>query len=136
LKQALVRLEGEQTKTGEAGVIPLPAVLVKTFKSVKIKEESVFDDRALRDEWSRAVVAAELPGLLIHDLRRSAIRNLIASGVPEKVAMSIPGRKTRAVFDRYHIVSTADASNAMKQVEKSFQNGESLVRGGHQPRAN
>ena len=37
LKQALVRLEGEQTKTGEAGVIPLPAVLVKTFKSVKIK---------------------------------------------------------------------------------------------------
>jgi hypothetical protein len=42
----------------------LPAVIVKTLKSVKIKEESVFDDRALRDEWSRAVIAEELPGLL------------------------------------------------------------------------
>ena len=62
LKQALVRLEGEQAKTGEARVIPLPEVLVKTFKSVKIKEGSVFDDRALRDDWSEAVVAAELPG--------------------------------------------------------------------------
>jgi len=45
-----------------------------TFKSVKIKEGPVFDDRALRDEWSKAVVAAELTGLLIHDLRLSAIR--------------------------------------------------------------
>jgi len=133
--QALVRLGVEQTKTSEARIIPLPEVLVKTLKSVKIRQGLVFDDPALCDEWSNAVVAAELPGLLIHDLRRSAIRNLIAAGVPEKVAMSISGHKTRAVFDRYHIVSTADVSNAMKQVEKSFQNGESLVRGRHQPRA-
>jgi len=72
---------------------------------------------------------------VIQDLLRSAIQNLIAAGVPENVAISISGHKTRAAFDRYHIVGTAEVSNAMKQVEKSFQNGESLVRGGHQPRA-
>ncbi len=133
LKKALVRLEGEQTKTSEARIIPLPDVLVSVLKDVKLKEGLVFDCRGLRDEWSKAVKAAEMPSLLIHDLRRSAIRNLIAAGVAEKVAMSISGHKTRAVFDRYHIVSTDDVVNAMQKLQNNLltpgQNGESSVRG-------
>src|SRR6266852_6714683 len=133
LKRALVRLEGEQTKTSEARIIPLPDVLVSVLKDVKLKEGLVFDCRGLRDEWSKAVKAAEIPNLLIHDLRRSAIRNLIAAGVAEKVAMSISGHKTRAVFDRYHIVSTDDVVNAMQKLQNNLltpgQNGESSVRG-------
>jgi integrase len=133
LKKALVRLEGEQTKTSEARIIPLPDVLVSVLKNVKLKEGLVFDSRGLRDEWSKAVKAAEMPNLLIHDLRRSAIRNLIAAGVAEKVAMSISGHKTRAVFDRYHIVSTDDVVKAMQKLQNNLltpgQNGESSVRG-------
>src|SRR6267378_918298 len=133
LKNALVRLEGEQTKTSEARIIPLPDVLVSVLKNVKLKEGLVFDSRGLRDEWSKAVKAAEKPNLLIHDLRRSAIRNLIAAGVAEKVAMSISGHKTRAVFDRYHIVSTDDVVKAMQKLQNNLltpgQNGESSVRG-------
>jgi integrase len=133
LQAALIRLEGEQTKTSEARVVPLPDVLVDTLKRVKKKEGLVFSNRNLREEWTVATKAAEMPGLLVHDLRRSAIRNLIAAGVPEKVAMSISGHKTWAVFDRYTIVDTADVANAMSKLQNKQlaegKNGESLVRG-------
>jgi hypothetical protein len=48
-------------------------------------------------------------------IRRTAARNLV-SGVLEHVAMQLTGHKTRAVFDRYNIVSETDLRDAAKRL--------------------
>ena len=88
----------------------------------------------LRVEWEKACAAVGLGtreeltseagnvfwkyrGLIVHDLRRSAARNLRLAGVSETVAMKIGGWKTPAVFRRSNITTTHDLTAAMQSVE-------------------
>jgi len=57
-------------------------------------------------------------GIIFHDLRRSAVRNLERAGVPRSVAMKITGHKTEAIYRRYAIVSEADMAEAVTRLEK------------------
>jgi integrase len=74
----------------------IPGVFVRVSKGRLQGRGSSASARA----WAAACRAAGHPGVLLHDLRRSGVRWLIRSGVPERVALEIRGHKSRAVFDR------------------------------------
>jgi integrase len=67
--------------------------------------------------------------LLFHDLRRTALTNMIRAGIPEKVAMEITGHRTRKTFERYHIVSNRDIREVATKMEGYLGNQISTTTG-------
>lgn len=117
LKEGIVRLESGETKNDMARNVYLDnemhGLLKAAFVNRNIGCPFVFQRNGERIKniehaWQGACKRAGLPNKLFHDLRRTAIRNMVRAGIPERVAMMISGHKTRSIFDRYNIVSPED----------------------------
>ncbi len=71
--------------------------------------------RSVQHAWICACERAEVPGAWLHDLRRTAVRNLERVGVSRSVAMKLTGHKSEAIYRRYAI---ADSTALAEGVEK------------------
>lgn len=135
-----IRLNPGETKNGEGRLIPLGDELLSAltaqlhlrntnfpdcplvfFRVIKTKKNPVLAFLPIGDfrkVWTDACAKSGLTGMIFHDLRRSAVRNMVRSGVQEKVAMKLSGHVTRSIFDRYNIVSEQDLTDAVRKLQK------------------
>jgi integrase len=127
-----VRLEPGTTKNKDGRLVVLPAELHAALRDQR-QRTSVLERqdghiipwvfhrqgkpiRDFRTAWEGACRRSGLPGRIMHDFRRTAARNMVRAGIPERVAMMMTGHKTRSVFDRYHIVSEGDLREAARKL--------------------
>lgn len=122
--KALVASNVYDTATGKYLLIPQGSRLVGEYNSrigygqdgvQVIWNRVIYPD--FRESWSVACTKAGVPGLLFHDLRRIAVRNLRRAGVAESIIMKITGHRTRGVFERYNITDQTDTQEAGRMAE-------------------
>lgn len=66
--------------------------------------------------WNEACKRAGVPGLLFHDLRRTADRNMRNAGIPQVIRMKVTGHKTDSMERRYSIVDQEDFAEAKRKM--------------------
>jgi len=136
MEHGTIRLEPGTTKNKEGRVVYMTPSLREMIgaqleRDLKRVIPYVFPHRALRGAragtriaefrkvWRSATRRAGLPGLLVHDLRRSAVRNMERKGIARSVAMKLTGHKTESGYRRYAIVSDADLQAATSRLSGS-----------------
>jgi integrase len=126
----VIRLRPEISKNKDGRLLPLHGELLEIIeRALQMRLTScpyVFHDNGqpigdFRKVWKRASKQAGVGTVIVHDLRRSAVRNMVRAGIPERVAMSLSGHKTRSVFDRYNIVSEADLARATERLQAHLE---------------
>jgi integrase len=119
-------LRPEVSKNKDGRPLPLRSELLQIIQRAHEKRRPdfpyVFHDDGqpigdFRKAWKTACKKAGLTGIIVHDLRRTAVRNMVRAGIPERVAMELSGHKTRRVFDRYNIVNDADRARASELLQ-------------------
>jgi len=120
----VIRLAASDTKGGDARLFPFgSAPELKTLLEARwANQDGLFvfhrggsriGEGALTGAWKGACKRAGLLGRLVHDLRRTAARDLRRAGVSEGEIMRLCGWRTRSMFDRYNIIDEEDLARAV-----------------------
>jgi integrase len=143
LANGIVRLETGETKNDEGRTVYLDDELKEVFnrqwearkQSKKLisfvfpNENGIGKIKDFRGSWKKACKNAMIGKMHFHDFRRTAVRNMIRSGIPERVAMMISGHKTRSIFDRYNIVSDTDLKLAAQKQQTYLESQTGTISG-------
>ena len=134
-----LRLEPGETKNGEGRMFPITDRLrgvLEAHQAVRQRLEAanarIIPDlffhytgrfeaeriATIEKQWRKARRKAGLEHRIFHDFRRTAVRNLVRSGVREGVAMKMMGHKTRSVFERYNIVDETQIREAAELLDR------------------
>ena len=130
LEGRTARLKMEDSKNAEPWVLPLEGclweIVEERLRQRRLDIKLVFHHKGrgigdIRKAWATACKQAGLLGLIIHDLRRCAARNLSRAGVPEVVAMKITGHKTNSMYRRYRIVDESELREAQERMQSHLK---------------
>ena len=139
LADRTIRLESGETKNDHARSARMPeelCTLISALIAGKAPQDFVFTRnngkpvRRFSKLWANVCARAGVPGLLLHDLRRTGARNLRRLGIAESVCMQVTGHKTTSVFKRYDITDESDLMDVAARLDEKrrLQFGQSLGR--------
>jgi integrase len=116
LEETVTALATDRDTLRRKGMIS-PQVFVRVMVNKRHETERIAPIKSFRRAWLTACKQAGVPGRLVHDLRRTAVRNLERAGVPRATAMMMVGHKTEAIDRRYAIVSETDLKAAAAKLQ-------------------
>jgi integrase len=155
LKDGLIVLDHSDTKNKQGRALPIYSDMIDALRDQKALRDAEFPEceyvffwhtsdcfishggrrtvagdhiKDFRASWKKAVEAAGYPGLLFHDLRRSAVRNMRKAGIDQKMRMMISGHKTDSMERRYNILTADDVKEAKRAMEVWAQEQKAQVK--------
>jgi integrase len=126
-EQGFITLSSADTKTGHTRAVPILDGDMRFWLEWAHENadgsDAVFHRdgapiKEFRFTWKKACAVAGVPNLKFHDLRRTAVRNMRRSGVPQVVRMRISGHRTDSMERRYNIVDIEDIQSARELMQK------------------
>lgn len=125
LAKKLIRLKMGQTKNQRPRIAPIYGELAaylemasaarnkKCDRVIQFEGEGV---NSIRTAWETACRVSGLK-LIPHDMRRTAVTNMIEAGIPEAEVMQIVGHRSNSMLRRYLISSERGAIRAGEQMD-------------------
>jgi integrase len=130
LKNNMIRLPAEKSKSKKPRSLPvigaLAEVIQRRLEARRLDCPFVFHRggkqiASFRKVFKAAALAASMPDLVPHDMRRSAVRNFRRAGLSEHEGMKLSGHETDSIYRRYDIISDEDLTESMNRVQEHLK---------------